>query len=183
MKSILNLRYLLALVVAMTLISSCGKDDEVTGCTDSESENYNPDATKSDNSCVYARDQFIGNYMGSMTFKNLGDLLDQDTLAFSITPGIANANEVLVGVTIQSIPVFLNGVANGDSILVDDVYNLPDGGVINSFFTGMPLDVYFSGGVGTMDDGATVEGKLDIVFKSDGIDDIPDEATLKGTRL
>lgn len=188
MKSILNLRYLLALAVVATLFTSCGKDNDgggtttITGCTDSEAENYNADATESDNSCVFARDQFIGNYQGSMTFQNLGGLLDQDSLAFTITPGIASANEVLVGVTIQSIPVFLNGVAIGDSVLVNDVYNLPDGGAINPILTGVPVDVYFAGGVGTMNDGQTVEGRLDIVFKTETLDDIADIATLQGEK-
>lgn len=192
MKSILNLRYLVALAVVMTLFASCGKDDEddgggtgsgeIVGCTDSAASNYNADATVSDNSCVYSRDQFIGNYQGSMTFENLGGLLNQDSLAFTITPGIANANQVLVGVTIQSIPVFLSGMAVGDSILVNDTYNLPDGGAINPLLTGMPVDVVFAGGVGTMNGGQSVEGKLDIVFQTANLDDIEDVATLKGTR-
>lgn len=188
MKSILNLRYLLALAVVVTIFTACGKDDDgggittITGCTDSEAENYNADATESDNSCVYARDQFIGNYQGSMTFQNLGGLLDQDSLAFTITPGISNANEVLVGVTIQSVPVFLDGIAVGDSILVDDVFNLPDGGAINPILTGMPVEVIFAGGVGIMNDGQTIEGQLNIVFKTESLDDIADIATLEGEK-
>ena len=188
MKSILILRYLLAIAVVATIFTSCGKDDDgggtttITGCTDTEAENFNVDATESDNSCVYARDQFIGNYDGSMTFQNLGGLLDQDSLAFTITPGISNANEVLVGVTIQSVPVFLDGIAVGDSILVDDVFNLPDGGAINPILTGMPVEVVFAGGVGMMNDGQTVEGQLDIVFKTESLDDIADIATLEGVK-
>ena len=188
MKSILILRYLLAIAVVATIFTSCGKDDDgggtttITGCTDTEAENYNADATESDNSCVYARDQFIGNYQGSMTFQNLGGLLDQDSLAFTITPGTSNANEVLVGVTIQSVPVFLDGIAVGDSILVDDVFNLPDGGAINPILTGMPVEVVFAGGVGMMNDGQTVEGQLDIVFKTESLDDIADIATLEGVK-
>lgn len=188
MKSILNLKYLLALAVVMTIFTSCSDDEDgggttvVMGCTDSEAENYNPDATESDNNCVYSRDKFIGNYEGSMIFENLGGLLNQDTLAFTITPGIASDNEVLVGVTIQSIPVFLNGQAVGDSILVDDVYNLPDGGAINPLLTGMPVDVFFAGGVGTLNEGQSVSGNLDIIFKTENLDDIADVATLEGEK-
>lgn len=211
MKSIFNLRYLLAFAVVLTVFASCGKDDgggttEITGCmdstadnfnanatvdsgdcvyrgcTDEDAENYDPNATIDSGDCVFARDKFIGNYEGSMTFKDLGGLLDQDSLAFTITPGIASANEVLVGVTIQSIPVFLNGEAVGDSILVDDVYELPDGGAINPLLTGMPVTVLFEGGVGTANEGATVSGILDIIFRTDSFDDIVDEATLQGER-
>lgn len=187
MKSLLKLKYLLAFAVVITAFSSCSKDDDggettvITGCTDSNAENYNPDATESDNNCVYFRDKFIGNYEGSMLFENLG-ILDQDSLAFTISPGIATENEVLVGVTIQSVPVFLNGEAVGDSILVDDIFNLPDGGAINPLLTGMPVDVEFDGGVGTDNEGATISGKLNIVFKTSELDDITDVATLAGEK-
>ena len=51
--------------------------------------------------------------------------------------------------------------------MVDDVFNLPDGGAINPILTGMPVEVVFAGGVEMMNDGQTVEGQLDIVFKTE----------------
>jgi len=51
--------WLILLLSLFTLISSCNNDSddqdipEVLGCTDPESANYNPDATISDNSCLY----------------------------------------------------------------------------------------------------------------------------------
>ena len=66
MKSILILRYLLAIAVVATIFTSCGKDDDgggtttITGCTDSEAENYNADATDRTVGGMTARDQFIG---------------------------------------------------------------------------------------------------------------------------
>ena len=50
----------LSLFTLTIFVSSCEKD--VYGCMDPLSENYNPEANISDNSCVYARDEFIGSY-------------------------------------------------------------------------------------------------------------------------
>lgn len=43
-----------------TLSTGCKKD--VSGCTDPNSVNYNPDANIDNGLCEYARDQFLGNY-------------------------------------------------------------------------------------------------------------------------
>lgn len=50
--------------VLLTLtVLSCSKDPEVvSGCTDPTALNYNPNATVSNGSCTYARDQFIGSF-------------------------------------------------------------------------------------------------------------------------
>ena len=164
MKSILNLRYLLALAVVITIFSSCGKDDPVTvrGCTDAEADNYNADAAESDGSCVFSRDKFIGVYLGSITFETLSQL-DQVGVEFTITPGIATKNEVLVSITIQNAPLTLDGEASGNDILVDYANTLPDGSVFNPALAGSPVDITFKGTVSTTDDGENIMGALDVV--------------------
>lgn len=165
MKSILNLRYLLALAVCFTLLASCSEDDpvdtEITGCTDETAENYNPDATQSDNNCVYSRDKFIGVYIGSITFMTL-DQLDQTDIEFMITPGIASDNQVLVQIDIQGAPLTLDGEAMGNEILVDYENTIPNGGIFNSGLEGVPVDLTFKGTVSTSDDGANIGGALDV---------------------
>ena len=55
----------LALILSLFLFSlsfgfsSCAK----TGCTNPKSDNYNPDATKDDGTCVAWRDKFIASYL------------------------------------------------------------------------------------------------------------------------
>lgn len=214
MKSILNLRYLLALTVALTMFSSCGDDDDdgmspivgcmdstadnfdadatedsgncmFLGCMNSEAENFDPNATDDSGECVFFRDKFIGAYEGNMTFANLGGLLNQDSIDFSITPGISSLNEVLVGVTIQSLPVFLTGMATAEGLVVDDIYNIPDGAAINPILAGEPVQVIFSGIVTTTDGGQNIGGDLDVTFitpQNDDLADILDVATLTGTK-
>ncbi|MFC2176099.1 hypothetical protein ACFLR1_03930 [Bacteroidota bacterium] len=51
--------YLIALVVAAISVNGC--KDEV-GCTDRTADNYNPDAVRSDESCISSRNKFTGTY-------------------------------------------------------------------------------------------------------------------------
>ena len=47
------------LVVVSLVISGC---KEEVGCTNRNSDNYNPDAVRDDGSCINARDKFLGVY-------------------------------------------------------------------------------------------------------------------------
>jgi len=163
MKSILNLRYLLALMVAMTVIASCGDDEEpaiVRGCTDSTAENYNADAVESDGSCVYSRDKFIGKYFGSIIFDNLNDL-NQEGVEFTITPGLED-NEVNVIIVIQGASLALPGVVDGNDVDVDYDEIIPDGGIFNSLLAGQEVGLKFLGTVSTTDNAQNVMGALDV---------------------
>lgn len=82
------------------VMSSCG-DDDVEGCTDPNAENYNPDATVSSGDCTYARDKFIGDYLGSFICPGALSLISSDSLVFSIQPGLnsSNTDEVIVSLT------------------------------------------------------------------------------------
>jgi len=55
MKSIV---ILMGFIVVAVSFSSCSKP----GCTDALAENYDAEATQSDNSCIFERDKFIGTY-------------------------------------------------------------------------------------------------------------------------
>lgn len=101
-------------------ISSCG-DDEVTGCTDSDAENYDPEATASSGDCTYARDKFLGDYLGTFECPGLLALINSDSLEFSIQEGLNsdNKNEVIVS---------LKNIAGG---LTFDLEATADGDVLN----------------------------------------------------
>lgn len=162
MKSIINLRFLLALLVAVTVFASCSDDepDTVRGCTDSTAENYNPDAVESDGSCIYSRDKFIGKYFGSIIFDNLNDL-NQEDVEFTITPDLED-DAVLVTITIQGANLALPGIVDGNDVNVDYDEIIPDGGIFSSLLAGQEVGLKFLGTVSTSDDAANVMGALDV---------------------
>ena len=58
----------LALILSLFLFSlSFGFSSCKTGCTNPKSDNYNPDATKDDGTCVAWRDKFIASYLINLT--------------------------------------------------------------------------------------------------------------------
>ena len=56
-----SLLYSTLIVLCGVLLLSSGCDD-IVGCTDRTADNYNPDAVRDDNSCINARDKFLGVY-------------------------------------------------------------------------------------------------------------------------
>ena len=71
--------------LALALITFSGCKEEI-GCTDRNSDNYNPDAVRDDGSCVNSRDKFLGVYRTIHlcdldTFNGeIGPILNFDTL-------------------------------------------------------------------------------------------------------
>lgn len=99
-------------------ITSCG-DDDVMGCTDPNSENYNPEATTDDNSCLFARDKFIGEYIGSFECPGLLSAVNSDSIVFTIEAGLDPAlfNEVII--TLKDVSGFdipLTATASGNML-------------------------------------------------------------------
>ncbi len=112
------------------ILTSCG-DDAIKGCTDPEAENYNPDADESDSSCTYARDKFIGDYLGTLDCE-LGVVQEDSTYSFKILESTRdgapkNEVEVTVNVTVdvppigpQTVPVVFPATINGNNLSVDN---------------------------------------------------------------
>ena len=82
--------------------SSCG-DDEVMGCTDPDAENYNAEATTDDGMCTYARDKFIGDYLGTFQCPGLLAIISSDSLFFTITESLDPNNKDEVIVTLSNV--------------------------------------------------------------------------------
>jgi hypothetical protein len=109
------------LIFATLFITSCG-DDEVTGCTDPNAENYNPDADTNDNTCVYTRDKFIGEYVGSFACPGFLSAIDTDSIGFSIVAGLddTNFNEVII--TLRDVSGFdIPLTANASGNMLTDI--------------------------------------------------------------
>lgn len=185
MKSITNKFNLLAFValfaVAFTF-TSC-EEDPIRGCTDSEAENYDALAVESDGSCTYARDKFLGDYVGALACPGLLGAISNPDFTFSIAEGLAGGVGD-VGVTLNNLGVTINGTVSGNVITLDS--EIP-GYPFDATGDGMPdfnADLTVTGSATTNDDGATMSGQLDITAKSSdtGATLGSDSCTIDGTK-
>jgi len=125
----------IALFSVAAIFSSCGDDDEVMGCTDAEAENFDALAVVDDNTCIYARDKFLGDYLSSLNCPNDAVLMaiSTDSLTFAISEGLDQADNSAVNVT------FTSGVVSGLSFAAAiSGMNLT---IPETTLTGLPFDV------------------------------------------
>ncbi len=160
-------------------VSSCG-DDDVEGCTDPDAENYNVNATVEDESCVYARDKFIGDYVGSFLCPGALAFISSDTLNFSIQPGLDPAKKDELIVTLMNvaggITIDLTATALGDELIIDaELLGVP--------VMGVPGDVIGTGTATLNADGTQIMADLNMNIKVAAIMlDRTDDCTLVGTK-
>jgi hypothetical protein len=73
---------ILGLTMTMALSTGCAVD----GCTNPNAENYDPDATNDDGSCVLAREKFLGQY-------NVNESCPSGTYSFQINIVASSSGE------------------------------------------------------------------------------------------
>ena len=119
------------LVLGLTF-SSCG-DDDVMGCTDPDAENYNAEATTDDGTCTYARDKFVGSYLGTFQCPGLLAIISSDSLVFTIAESLdpANKDEVIVTLTnVGGLTFDLTGTVSGNNLDINaELLGVPIQGV------------------------------------------------------
>lgn len=186
-------------------ISSCG-EDEVPGCTDSAADNFNSLATTNDgscvyrgctnelaenydpaatiadnNSCVFPRDKFLGEYVGSlncliidqfnsMTTNVLFESVDDDVTKISIT------------LTSEDFMLPLDATVDGDEITMAAT-DFPLVVAILGVDTEVLIDI---DGTATLDEsGETLNGTLtaNVVLEETGSELINDTCSLMATKI
>ena len=154
-----TIKYFIAIclfVCSTIFITSCG-DDEISGCTDPNAENYNAEADTDDNSCVFAIDKFIGEYVGTFACPGFLAAIDSDSIGFSIVAGLDDTkfNEVII--TLRDVSGFdIPLTANASGNMLTD---------INAELLGIPVlnitsDVTGTGEATLSADGQTLEAQV-----------------------
>jgi len=145
----------------------------LSGCTDPEAENYNPDANEENNTCVFAREKFLGDYMGTISSNILITTPSDFTMA--VAEGLTGNN--LVEVEFKDTPVpfpIVTGFARGDSLILDEkTYQVEVMGVMT--------DVDITGGALISDDQQSLEGSMDLLLSVSGFP-ITDVATFSASK-
>ena len=120
-------------------ITSCNKDIE--GCMDSESSNFNPDANVDSGLCEFARDNFIGTFIGDLRCQ--APLPNTEGFTITISEGLSDNSEVEISFENVDPPIpVLIGTVNGNKI------NIPDteaSVALNADFPEVKSTIVFSG--------------------------------------
>lgn len=148
------MKYILGLLCVFALFSCEDTPEPILGCTDAEAENYNPNATESDNNCVYAREAFLGDFTGTITCGFF--IPDPSPFKMSVSEGLVGNNTVVIEISETPTPFpIVDGMAKGDSLLIpQSTYMLE--------VLGEPRDVDISGSAVYADNETTLNGLMKI---------------------
>lgn len=124
MKNLIKLfSYTLMFAASCFIVISCG-DDDVSGCTNVNAENYNPLATTDDGTCVLARTKFLGTYTGAFACPFPLDGFNRDNFTFTISESVDQSDEK--GIVIQLdpavFPLAVAGSVTGNTMTLDQEF-------------------------------------------------------------
>ncbi|MDA8693033.1 hypothetical protein N9L92_03150 [Saprospiraceae bacterium] len=122
-KTLLKISILAAFIFTF---QSCG-DDDVVGCMDPAAENFDADANVSGD-CTFARDKFLGSYLGVFTCPGDLSLLSNDSIQFSIIEGLDPdiKSDIILELIVDGFPLAIAGKVEGDVLtLMQELTGVP----------------------------------------------------------
>ena len=166
----MKLKYLLLTALAFMMIS-CGEDD-IEGCTDPQSNNYNMEATVDDGTCSYDRDKFIADYTGTVTFsENLAFLNTEEPVNFDIASGVDadNKSEIIVSLVVSEIPLSVSAVVTDCSAELNQMLTQIPIEFMGFMF---PADINVTGTVNIDGDQLSGDMNVEVVLPAATLEDV-----------
>ncbi len=88
----------------------------ISGCTDPDAENFDSNANQADDaSCVYARDKFLGEYLGSLNCLII-DQFNSDTTTVLLTAVDGDVTKISITLSAEDFVLPLDAVVDGNDI-------------------------------------------------------------------
>ena len=158
-----------------------GCSDDVPGCTDPQSINFDDMATEDDGSCTYARDIFLSRYLGTFTCQNpaIAGFINSDSLNFEIKEPVddSDRNVAILSLSIDGFPVDLAGMVEGDTFTLRDT--LRDVVISNLNLT---ADAVIGVGSAVILPDETLSGTINLTIQSI-LPDISDDCIIVGMKI
>lgn len=88
----------------------------ISGCTDAAAENFDSNANQADaSSCVYARDKFLGEYVGALNCLII-DQFNSETTTVLLTAVDGDVTKISITLTAENFVLPLDAVVDGNDI-------------------------------------------------------------------
>ncbi len=129
------------LLLSISIVTSCGEEDipgctdpnsdnftalatvddgscVISGCTDPAAENFNAAANRADDgTCVFARDKFIGTFLGSINCL-LVDQFNSESTTVLLEPNPDDITKISITIETDNFTIPIDATVDGDRLLL-----------------------------------------------------------------
>lgn len=153
----------------------------ISGCTDEQAENFDPSANQTDAaSCVFARDKFLGSYLGSLNCLII-DQFNSDTTTVELALVDGDVTKVSITLSSEGFTLPLDATVDGNDITMSAT-DFP----VTVDIVGVPTDVLVDiDGTASLNDAETeLNGSFTALVKiaATGADLLSDSCVLNAVK-